>query len=91
MVSLRSFFLLLCSFLYFTSALCLSLNAIALSMQITNIIVSFPKWGLQVKVVLRADVSGGTYDKVAVISGLFESLQLKSFQCKNENEILKCV
>lgn len=24
---------------------------------------------LQVKVVLRADVSGGTYDKVAIISG----------------------
>ncbi|TQD70699.1 hypothetical protein C1H46_043763 [Malus baccata] len=33
---------------------------------------SVPKfriWGLQVKVVLRADVSGGTYDKVAIISG----------------------
>lgn len=27
--------------------------------------------GVQVKVVLRADVSGGTYDKVAIISGTF--------------------
>lgn len=35
-----------------------------------RLILTNPFMAIQVKVVLRADVSGATYDKVAIISGL---------------------